>query len=220
MKKGMDAYISEFAGTFLLVFFGAGAVVFDELNDGLLGAFGIAVVFGLSVFLSILLFGKLSGSHINPAVTLSAGMHRNMKMKKIPGYIIGQFTGGIAASFAIGAVFKDGHSYGATLPHAGIALSLLMELVMSFILVFAILLLNRKGVSLFVSALMIGTIVFLEAYFGGPYTGASMNPARSFGPAMLSGNMPYLWIYLTAPVAGGLLASRCFLFHNEKEELR
>ncbi|MDO9001305.1 MAG: aquaporin [Bacteroidota bacterium] len=199
----MKKYFAEFFGTFLLVLFGTGSVVLSQSGFHFVNHLVISFSFGISVFLMIVLFGKLSGSHINPAVTICLAIDNKFKWKDVLPYCIFQLIGAIAASFVLKILFPENSFLGSTLPSGSSSQSFFIEILLMFILMLTIL---NSGSKLIFSAFIIGTVVGLEAYFAGPITGASMNPARSIGPALVSGHLEHLWIYILAPVVGGVLA--------------
>ncbi|MCB9896063.1 MAG: aquaporin [Planctomycetes bacterium] len=211
---------AEFFGTFIMVFAGTGAIVINSVSGGAISHVGIALTFGLVVMAMIYALGEVSGAHINPAVTLAFWLARRLDAKALLPYLLAQLAGAAAASFLLLLLFGDVATLGATLPSGSVQQSWVLELVLSFILMFVIL-----GVSTgaresgIMAGAAVGAVVALEAMFAGPICGASMNPARSLGPALASGHLQHLWIYLSAPVAGALLAvplSR--LIHNNKVE--
>ncbi len=201
-------YIAEAIGTFALVFAGCGAIIVNDLFGTQLGHTGISMVFGLIVMAMIYSIGNISGAHINPAVTLGFFFAGRIQKKEILPYILSQFIGAILASGLLKLLFNSHESLGTALPSGGIINAFVFEIVLSFFLMFVILNVStghmEKGI---MAGVAIGGTVALEALMGGPVSGASMNPARSLGPALLSGNLSTLWIYLTAPVIGTLLAS-------------
>ncbi len=203
----MKKLLAEFLGTFTLVFAGTGAIISNELSGGSLGHGGVALTFGMVVFAMIQTFGDISGAHLNPAVTLGFSVAGRFPRRRVPGYILAQVAGGFAASGLLAGMFPESASLGATMPAGSWLQSFVMETILSAVLMLTILSVSagarEKGVS---AALTIGAVVGLEALFAGPVSGASMNPARSLAPALVSGQVAPLWIYLTAPLAGALLA--------------
>lgn len=202
-----NIYIAEAIGTFALVFAGCGAIVVDDLFGAPLGHTGVSMVFGLIVMAMIYSIGNISGAHINPAVTLGFFFAGRIEKKEVLPYITSQLTGAVAAAGLLKLLFSNHESLGATLPSGGIINAFVLEIVLSFFLMFVILNVStghmEKGI---MAGVAIGGTVALEALMGGPVSGASMNPARSLGPALLSGNISTLWIYITAPVIGAWLA--------------
>ncbi len=203
----MKKLLAEFLGTFALVFAGTGAIVINAASGGAIGHLGIALVFGLVVLAMIHTFGDISGAHLNPAVSLAFAAARRFAWRAAPGYVAAQVAGGLAASALLQMLFPQGGSLGATLPAGSAGQSFILEAVLTAMLMFSILSVStgarEKGIT---AGITIGAVVALEALFAGPISGASMNPARSLAPALVSGHMTHLWLYLTAPVAGALLA--------------
>ena len=199
---------AEIVGTYLLVFAGCGAVVVNDLYGGALGHLGINAVFGLVVMAIIYALGNVSGAHINPAVTIGLYFAGKIPAKDIPPYVGAQIFGAIAAGLTLLVLFPEHGSYGSTMPAIDVPRAFLMEVLISFSLMFVVLNVStgEQEKSLMAGAVVGGTVALL-ALFAGPVTGASMNPARSIGPAVAAFNFEHLWIYLTAPVVGMFLAS-------------
>jgi aquaporin Z len=197
---------AEFVGTFCLTFAGTGAIVVDA-QTGMVTHVGIALTFGLVVFAMIAAVGDISGAHLNPAVTIGFFAARRFPARCVSPYLAAQFAGALVASALLFAMFPGSVSLGATNPSGSPAQAWVMEICLAAILMFVILGVStgakEKGVD---AGLAIGGVVALEALFGGPVSGASMNPARSFAPAVVGGDLRNLWVYLTAPVAGVLVA--------------
>lgn len=194
---------SEGLATFALVFVGTGACVVDAASGGRLGVVGVGLVWGLAVYATATLFGRLSGAHMNPAVTLALWRAGRFPAREVAPYAIVQALGAIAASLLL--LLASGSragALGATRPVAGLAASFALETAMTFLLVLAVLRAPERAVPA-----AAGAVVALEAILGGPLTGASMNPARSLGPALVSGRLDGLWLYLLAPVLGALAAA-------------
>lgn len=202
----MRAYISELLGTFLLVFCGTGAIIINEIY-GSVTHVGIALVFGLSVMVLIEIFGPISGAHFNPAVSLGFYIQKSLSFTQFCGYILAQCAGALGASFLYKVWFPQSQALGATLPHGPISVVLSMEVILTFMLMLAILSVSKAGKEQGLpAALTVGGVVGLEALFAGPLTGASMNPARSLGPALMSGHTEFLWVYIAAPLIGVCIA--------------
>ena len=205
----MKKYIAEAIGTFCLVFAGTGAIIVNQVSDGAVTHPGIALTFGLIVSAMIYAIGDVSGCHINPAVTIAFCVARRFDLKQAAPYIVFQLIGAILASALLLAMFPDQASLGlgATLPAGPWLQSFIFEVVLTLMLMFVILSVStgakEKGIT---AALAIGAVVALEAMFAGPICGASMNPTRSIAPAIMSGRMEYLWVYIAAPILGALLA--------------
>ncbi len=203
----MKKYGVEFLGTFILVFCGCGAAVVDEITRGAVTHVGVAVCFGLVVMALIYAFGDISGCHINPAVTLAFTVQKSFPLREVMPYLMSQFAGALFAAETLHLLFPQSNNLASTLPAFGAMQSFVMEIILTFILQLVILQVatGSKEKGLFAGA-AIGSVVLLEAMFAGPISGASMNPARSLGPALVSQHLEHTWIYLTAPVLGALLA--------------
>lgn len=207
----MNRCLAEGIGTFVLVFAGTGAIVVDA-QTGALGHVGVSLVFGLVVMAMISAIGHVSGAHINPAVTIAFWAGGRFEGRRVPGYVAAQCAGAVAASLLVRFLFPESETLGATAPAGTIAQSFAMEVALSFALMFVILsvALGPKEVGLLAGVAIGGTVAF-DALVGGPVSGASMNPARSLGPAVVGGEFAALWVYIAAPVAGALLAIPAFL---------
>lgn len=204
----MRRLIAEAIGTFILVFAGTGAIVLNDLSHGAVTHAGVSLTFGAAVSLIIVLFGTISGAHVNPAVTIGLFVAGRFPGKHIFLYVMSQCVGAILASRFLLYLFPHHATLGATIPIGDVWLSFVLEFYMTFLLMFIILRINAlSNASIFFVALSVGTVVGLEAFFGGPISGASMNPARSFAPALISGIMEHLWVYLLAPVLGSITAA-------------
>jgi aquaporin Z len=204
----MRRYIAEALGTFALVFCGTGAIIIDQQTGGIIGHAGVAATFGLIVTAMIYTFGELSGAHFNPAVTIAFSLARLFRWKDVAPYIIAQLIGALLASLLLKALFPSNPSLGATIPAGSDLQSFILEIVLSFFLMLVILFTSQGSKETGVMAgIAIGATVLLEAMFAGPICGASMNPARSIAPAVVSGSIASLWIYITAPVIGASLST-------------
>jgi aquaporin Z len=204
----MKKYWAEFLGTYILVFVGAGAIIINSITDGVVSHLGIALTFGLVVMCMIYTIGDISGAHINPAVTIAFWVAKKFPTNQLLQYIFFQLLGAIFASATLYFLFPDALTMGQTLPLNGIWLqSFVLELILTFILMFVILNVStgakEKGIT---AALAVGGVVAFEAIFAGPICGASMNPARSIGPAIFSGDLTHLWLYVVATTLGAVLA--------------
>ena len=207
--------MAEFMGTFILVFCGTGAAVVNELHNGVITHAGVAITFGLIVMAMIFTFGERSGSHLNPAVSLAFALHKTFPVKEVLPYTISQLAGGTAASFALKILFPASVYLGATLPSGTALQSWVLEFFLTLFLMLTVLHVSERGKEKgMVAALAVGAIVAVEAMFAGPVSGASMNPARSLAPALASGHLQHVWIYLSAPLAGSL--SAVFLYRLMK----
>lgn len=211
-STAMKKYLAEGIGTFVLVFAGTGAVVVDDVSSGALGLVGISIVFGLAVMTMIYAVGDVSGAHINPAVTLALWVGRRFPGRDVLPYVVAQCVGALAASLCLHFAFPTAKSLGGTSPRwppEGIQLfeSFAFEVVLTFLLMFVIMgFVAGTSEKRLMAGAAIGAVVCLDVLVGGPISGASMNPARSLGPAVVSGRMATLWIYVLAPVVGAVLA--------------
>ncbi|HWB28036.1 MAG TPA: MIP family channel protein [Chitinophagaceae bacterium] len=198
---------AEFIGTFALVFCGTGAVIIDQQTNGAVTHVGIAVTFGFIVMSMIYALGNISGAHINPAVSIAFTVAGRFPLKNLLPYIISQLAGAVAASAVLKLLFPSNQFLGATLPAGSAIQSFVLEFILTFFLMLVIINVatGSKEQGMF-AGLAIGSVVLLEAMFAGPVCGASMNPARSFSPAVVSGHLQHLWIYLTSPVMGAVSA--------------
>jgi aquaporin NIP len=203
----MKKYFAEFIGTFALVFCGTGAIIINNETHGVISHAGIAVTFGLIVAAMIYSLGNISGAHLNPAVTIGFWAAKTFPGKEILPYILAQLAGAFFASGILKLMFPADIFMGTTLPKNSEMQSWVLELILTFILMLVILNVAKgsKEQGMF-AGLAIGSVVLLEAMFAGPICGASMNPARSLAPAIVSGHAEHLWIYLTAPFAGSVIA--------------
>jgi aquaporin NIP len=209
----MKKYVAELIGTFALVFCGTGAIIIDQQTNGQVGHVGVAITFGLIVSSMIYAFGDKSGAHFNPAVTIAFSLANLFPKKQILPYIISQIIGAFIASAILKLLFPTSLNLGATIPTGSNLQSFVLETVLTFILMITVLFTSQGSKETGTMAgLAIGGVVLLEAMFAGPICGASMNPVRSLSPAIVSGNITTLWIYLTAPVAGAALATFVWRF--------
>ena len=208
---------AEFTGTFLLVFCGTGAIVINETSGGAISHPGIAAVFGLAVFTLIMTFGKISGAHMNPAVTITQWIRKKLAGSHVIAYLLAQLAGGFAASFLLHVLFPLNEKLGSTLPAGSELQSFILEVLLTFFLMLAIIRSSEGGYSLATVAAVVGGVVGLEALFAGPICGASMNPVRSIAPAIVSGHTEHLWIYIAAPLLGAVAAGFFdLIFEKEK----
>jgi MIP family channel proteins len=203
----MKKYGAEFIGTFALVFAGTGAIIINDVSDGAVTHVGVALTFGLIVLAMIYAIGDVSGAHLNPAVTLGFFAARRLRGKIVLPYILSQSLGAVAASVLLSALFPQHPNLGTTSPAGAAAQSLILEIVLTTFLMFVILNVStgpkERGTT---AGIAVGSVIALEALFAGPICGASMNPARSFAPALVSQHLSGLWIYLVAPITGAMLA--------------
>ncbi|MDB5090189.1 MAG: Aquaporin [Mucilaginibacter sp.] len=203
----MKAYVAELIGTFALVFCGTGAIIIDQQFGGMVTHAGIAITFGLIVMSMIYSLGPISGAHLNPAVSIAFTIAKRFPAKLLPGYIISQLTGALLASFVLKFLFPLNKLLGATIPIGTEMQSFILELILTFFLMLVIINVSvgSKEQGMFAGT-AIGAVVGLEAMFAGPVCGASMNPARSISPAIVSGHLEHLWVYIIAPITGASLA--------------
>jgi aquaporin NIP len=204
--------LAEAIATFALVFAGCGAIVSDDRYGHPLGGVGVALTFGLVIMVMVYATGHLSGAHINPAVTLAFTATRHFPTRDAFAYIGAQLTGGIAGALTLLAVWPDQPAnLGATLPHVSVGRALIYEIVLTAVLMFVITAVatDTRAVGA-AAAIAIGGAVGLDALFGGPVTGASMNPARSLAPALVAGRWHDIWIYVLGPVVGALLGALAY----------
>jgi aquaporin Z len=203
----MRRLFAEGLGTFALVFAGTGAIVINHASGGAIGHAGIALTFGLIVLAMICTFGDVSGAHLNPAVTIAFAVARRFAWRAVPGYLAAQLLGAVAGSALLRGLFPADATLGATLPAGSAMQSFVLEAVLTFLLMLVILSVSAGAKENSMTAgIAIGAVIALEAMFAGPISGASMNPARSIAPALVSGQLDHLWIYLAGPLLGALLA--------------
>jgi len=210
--------ISEIIATFALVFCGTGAMVINDFTGGSVSHVGVAITFGLIVMGMIYAFGDISGAHMNPAVTIGFAYAKKFPWKEVPGYVLAQLIGAFLASGILLYLFPESETLGATLPGLSAMKVFIFEIILTFFLMVVIINVSTGSKEIgIVAGIAIGSIVLLEAMFAGPITGASMNPARSIAPAVVSGNLADLWIYIFAPIIGCLLAVvSCKLVKSEQ----
>src|SRR6059058_5582461 len=197
--------VAEFLGTFCLVFAGTGAIVIDGVTGGAVSHVGVALTFGLIVLAMIYTIGDISGAHINPAVTIGFFAARRSEAGSVIPYVASQCAGALAASVVLRFLFPQSAALGATTPAGSAMQSFVLEMLLTALLMFVILSVStgarEKGIT---AGIAVGAVIALEAMFAGPICGASMNPARSLGPALVSGHLEHLWIYLCATPLGAV----------------
>ena len=213
----MKKLASEFIGTFALVFAGTGAIVIDQVSGGAITHLGVALTFGLIVLAMIYTLGDISGAHINPAVTIAFAIARRLPFKDVVPYLLSQCAGALAASLILKILFPQNATLGATLPAGPWHQSFILEFILTALLMFVILGVStgarEKGIT---TGIVVGSVIALEAMFAGPICGASMNPARSLAPAIVSLHLAHLWIYLVAPILGAIAGVyACCLIREE-----
>jgi len=210
--EDLRALVAEAIGTFALVFAGCGAIMVNA-KTGQLGHVGVAITFGLVIAFGIYSVGHISGAHFNPSVTFAFALSRHFPWTRALGYWGAQLSGAIVAAAVLRGSLGHIADVGATLPSGSQGQSFLWELIMTFFLMFVIMAVatDTRAVGE-AAALAVGGTVGLDAMFGGPISGASMNPARSIGPAFVSGNLHALWLYILAPIVGASLAALAYQF--------
>ncbi len=203
--------LAELLGTYALVFAGTGAIVINQVSGGVITHVGVALTFGLIVLAMIYTLGDVSGAHINPAVSIGFTVSGRFPISHLFPYIGAQIAGALLGSLTLHFLFPQNALLGATLPAGSAQQSFILEVLLTTLLMLVILNVSHgakeKGIT---AGIAVGAIITLEALFAGPICGASMNPARSLAPALVSGHLEYLWIYLAAPVLGALLAVPLF----------
>lgn len=212
----MKKFVSEFLATFFLVFAGTGAIVINQESNGAVTHVGIALTFGLVVAAMIYSFGQFSGAHMNPAVTVALAIGNKFPGKEVPLYIISQFAGALTASFLLHILFPLNELLGVTLPSGSEVQSLILEMILTFFLMFSVLSTTREKNQY--AGFIIGFVVLLEAMFAGPICGASMNPFRSLAPAIVSMHFNSQWIYIIAPMTGAIVAMLTFKFFEKQSD--
>jgi aquaporin Z len=208
--------LAEVFGTFCLVFAGTGAIVINDVSGGTVTHVGVALTFGLVVLAMIYAIGDVSGCHLNPAVTLGFLVAGRFGRGQVVPYILAQVAGAILASSLLWAMFPSHPTLGATFPAGAAIQSWLLEMVLTLMLMVVILCVSTEGQEKgLLAGVAVGAVIALEALFAGPVSGASMNPVRSFAPAVVAGRLEHVWIYFTAPVAGALAGvAICMVIHG------
>jgi MIP family channel proteins len=201
---------AEAIGTFALVFAGCGAIMVDATTKAL-GHVGVAISFGLVIMVMVYAVGHISGAHFNPAVTLAFALARHFPWPRVGSYWAAQLAGALGAALVLRGSLGDVAHVGATLPSGSDAQAFLWEGVLTFFLMFVIMAVatDTRAVGE-AAAIAIGGTVGLDSMFGGPITGASMNPARSLGPAIAAGDYTAIWVYLLAPLLGAAVAALAY----------
>lgn len=217
-RSWLPAYIAEGIGVFGLVFAGCGAIMVDTLSRDQITHVGVSLVFGLIIAAMIYATGHISGAHLNPAVTLAFVFARHFPIRRLAGYWLAQLIGAVTAALTLRLLLGDVAHLGATLPAGpgGAWQAFWLEALLTFFLMFVIMAVatDTRAVGQ-AAALAIGATVALEALFAGPISGASMNPARSLGPALVSGTWTALWVYLLAPFLGAAVAAVLYRWLRE-----
>ena len=215
----MKRYFAESIGTFAMIFCGCGAMTINEITNGAITHPGVAITWGLIVMAMIYAFGEISGAHFNPAVTVAFAYAKKFAWKEVPKYMIAQFIGALLACLVLWFLFPESNSLGSTFPAEGFDAykAFVLELLLTFFLMVVIINVSTGSKEIgTMAAIAVGGVILLEAMFAGPMTKASMNPIRSLAPAIVSGNLQHLWLYLTAPFIGAILAiSTCKLVKDD-----
>ena len=206
-KTTVPAILAEFIGTYALVFFGCGAIILSELEN--LSSAVIPIIFGLTITIFVYLLGRFSGAHFNPAVTIGFLLNKEISIKDSVFYIGIQILGGMLASQTHVALFGRMHSFGVTTLSVDVGQGFFLEAFCTGLLMFVILLVTRKENNIY--GIAIGGTVFISALLIGDYTGASLNPARSLGPALISGDTKDILFYIIAPIMGSMVSTKLYL---------
>ena len=203
-----------------MVFCGTGAIIINQQTNGAITHVGVAITFGLIVMAMIYALGNISGAHLNPAVTIAFTLAKKFEVKQVAPYIISQLVGAFLASLVLKNLFPTNEFLGATLPSGTALQSFILEFILTFFLMLVIINVatGSKEQGMF-AGLAIGSTVLLEAMFAGPICGASMNPARSLAPAVVSGHTEHLWVYISSTILGAALAIPTWKFLNQKEKV-
>jgi aquaporin Z len=216
----MKKYLAEFIGTFALVFCGTGAIIVNEQSNGSLGLIGIALTFGIIISAMIYVFGNISGAHINPSVTIALVIGKLSSKSEAVFYISAQILGAVLASRLLKFTFPENLTLGITIPSGDLLQSFIIESILTFFLMLTILGVTSKKEFSNIAGFIIGLVVTGIILFAGTISGGSFNPARSLGPAIVSGNFTALWIYIAAPILGAILAMLVWKVFNKLENKR
>lgn len=217
--KDIKKYLAEFIGTLVLVLFACGVAgqTCAPANEGS-GYLITALAFGLVIVAMAYSIGNVSGCHINPAVSIAMLVNKKISVKDFCGYIVAQFLGAIAGAAILNAIVQDTAKLGCNALYNGNAwLSFLIEVILTFVFVIAILGVTSKSSNGNIAGLVIGGALVLVHLLGIAFTGTSVNPARSFGPALIAGNLSGIWVFLLAPLVGGVLAAVIYRFLDPEQ---
>jgi aquaporin NIP len=207
VKHQLSQYLAELIGTYFLIFFGCGSMIMAEIVTGYNSGF-IPVIWGGAVSIMIYAVGHISGAHFNPAVTLAFWLVKKFPTKRVPGYIISQMAGALMASATHALIYGSEHQFGATIISIDLMPAFFLEVITSFSLMFVIMSVATDSRAVGeLAGIAIGSAVAMSAFVIGPMTKASMNPARSIAPAIMSGEYQHLWMYIIAPIFGAALGA-------------
>lgn len=213
----MKRYVAEAIATYFLIFAGTGAMVVNTEAHGAISHFGVATSWGLIVMIMIFAFGRVSGAHMNPAVTLTLVLLKLHPKKELFPYFGAQIAGGFMASLTLKGLFPANELLGASLPQGEVWQSLIMEFILTFLLMLVILMTSQgRRIEQYFAPIAIGLTVGLEALFAGPVSNASMNPIRSLAPAVVSGHIEHLWLYLIATPLGAVVAGYYWIWQRSE----
>ena len=213
----MKRYVAELVATFFLIFCGTGAMVINAESYGAITHFGVATSWGLIVMIMIFAYGRISGAHMNPAVTLTLVILKLHPKKEILPYFVAQFIGALIASLTLAQLFPENDLLGSSLPQGSELQAFVIEFILTFLLM-AVILLTSQGrrIEQYFAPIAIGMTVGLEALFAGPITNASMNPFRSLAPALVSGHTEHLWLYIVATTCGAITAGAYWMWQHKE----
>jgi aquaporin Z len=212
----MKKYVAEIVATFFLIFCGCGAMVINTEFDGAITHTGVAAAWGLIVTIMIFAYGRISGAHMNPAVTIGLTLVKLHPKKEVAPYLVAQLIGAFAASLTLAQLFPENELLGSSLPQGSEMQSFILEFILTFMLMIVILLTSQGGkLEQYFAPVAIGATVGLEALYAGPVSNASMNPFRSLAPAVVSGHTEHLWLYLVATTLGAIVAAFYWTWQRE-----
>jgi len=203
----MKKYVAELVATFFLILCGTGAMVVNTETAGVISHFGVAAAWGLIVTIMIFTYGRISGAHMNPAVTVTLVLLKLHPKKEMLPYFWAQLIGALLASLTLRLLFPENELLGASMPQGSEMQSFVLEFILTFMLMIVILFTSQGGkLEQTFAPIAIGATVGLEALYAGPICNASMNPFRSLAPALVSGHLEHLWLYLVATTLGAIVA--------------